>query len=84
MTPELQRAMARYEEARIQYKRAVLASLDGTSDGTAIREAIRAVQGASAELGRSQAAPPAPPAATPNQPAAPPGWGFVLRFLKAG
>ena len=70
MTPELQHAMAQYEDARIQYKKAVLASLNGTSrlrslapspggsasNGEAIRQAIRQFQDASAELKRHRAA----------------------------
>ncbi len=84
MTPELQRAMARYEDARIEYKKAVLASLDGTSDGLAIRQAIRAFQDASAELKRHQAAPATPAETAQDEPAAAPGWGFVLKLLKAG
>ena len=74
MTRELQRAMARYEEARFQYRRAVLASLDHASDGAAIRLAIRAFQDARAELKRFEAPLPAPapePArARPEAPAA--------------
>ncbi len=52
MTPELLRAMARYEEARFLYRKAVLASLDGKSKGQAIRHAIRLLQSAKAELSR--------------------------------
>lgn len=50
MTTELQHAMARYEEARIAYRKAVLASLNGESNGDAIRDAIKAFQVARAEL----------------------------------
>jgi hypothetical protein len=57
MTPELRRAMARYEEARFLYRKAVLASLEGTSDGQAIRQAIRVFQRAKAELNRLEGAP---------------------------
>ncbi len=84
MTPELQRAMAGYEAARIEYKKAVLASLDGTSDGTAIRQAIRAFQDASAELKRHKAAPATLPRTAKKEPAAAPSWGFFLKLLKAG
>ncbi len=84
MTPALQRAMAQYEEARIRYKKAVLASLNGSSNGDAIREAIRKVQGASAELKRHQASSPTLPLAPQNEPAASPNWGFFMKFLKVG
>jgi len=46
MTTELQRAMARYEEARILYKKAVLGSLNGAANGDAIRQAIQEFQSA--------------------------------------
>jgi len=52
MTTELQHAMARYEEARIAYRKAVLGSLNGDSNGDAIREAIKRFQIARAELKR--------------------------------
>jgi len=99
MTTELQRAMARYEEARVQYKKAVLASLNGASNGDAIRHAIQSFQRASSELKRLQGS-PAP--AAPQQrlqgslaPAAPKTkqrqvpelfavWGFMRRLLRAG
>ena len=81
MTPELQRAMAQYEEARIQYRKAVLASLNGMSDGEAIRQAVRKVQAASAWLKRYQATSPAPPPAARNEPAM---LNFVVNLLKAG
>jgi hypothetical protein len=55
MTTELQHAMARYEEARIAYRKAVLASLNGDSDGDAIREAIKDFQVARAGLKRADA-----------------------------
>jgi hypothetical protein len=61
MTNELQRAMARCEEARVRYRKAVLASLDGASNGDVIRQAIREYQRACAELKRLS--PPAPPPA---------------------
>jgi hypothetical protein len=79
MTPELQRAMAQYEEARIEYKKAVLASLNGASDGDAIRRAIRKFQAASAWLKRYQAAAPAPAPAPHDEPV----WSFVAKLLKA-
>jgi hypothetical protein len=65
MTNELKRAMARYEEARVRYRKAVLASLDGASNGDVILAAIRDFQRASAEL--KQLSPPAkaPPASSP-------------------
>ena len=50
MTTELQRAMALYEEGRIQYRKTVLASLDRAADGDAIRLAIENFRKASAEL----------------------------------
>lgn len=50
--------MARYEEARFLYRKAVLASLDGTSKGQAIRQAIRVFQSAKAELNRLEGPPP--------------------------
>jgi hypothetical protein len=55
MTTELQHAMARYEEARIAYRKAVLASLNGDSDGDAIRDAIKDFQVARAGLKRADA-----------------------------
>lgn len=60
MTRELQRAMARYEEARFEYRKAVLVSLDGVSNGQAIQQAIRAFQSASAELKRLEKCLPRP------------------------
>ncbi len=84
MTPALQRAMAQYEEACIRYKKAVLASLNGSSNGDAIREAICKVQDASAELKRHQAAPTTLPPTPQNKPVASPSWGFFMRLLKAG
>src|SRR5512146_2592796 len=58
MTTELQRVMARYEEARIAYKKAVLASLNGDSTGESIRQAITRFELAGAELRRITGAPP--------------------------
>ena len=84
MTTELQRAMAQLEEARIQYKKAVLASLDGARNGEAIRRAIQRFQSASAELRRVREADPAPPAEARSEPAPSSGWGFVRRLLDAG
>ena len=49
--------MARYEEARIRYQKAVLASLNGASSGDAIRQAIVAFQAASGDLKQLTAAP---------------------------
>ena len=87
MTTELQRAMARYEEARIQYKKAVLASLGGASNGGAIRRAIQDFQGASSALKRLTAAPAPVPTvpSTPQDESEPfPGWGFMRRLLQTG
>jgi len=92
MTAELQQAMARYEEARIRYRKAVLSSLDGTSNGDAIRQAIVACQEAGSELRKLRGTPPVQAAAAPAHRAAPaseakareqaiPGWAFVRRFL---
>ena len=90
MTTELQRAMARYEEARVEYKKAVLASLGGASNGDAIRKAIQSFQRASAELkeltATGRAAPT--PAAAPERPQREepegfPAWGFMRRLLRA-
>jgi hypothetical protein len=82
MTRELQHAMAQYEEARIRYRHAVLASLDGESSGDAIRQAIQAFQAARAELARhdGRVTPAAPPQLQPEDSGA---WGFVRRLLKA-
>jgi hypothetical protein len=85
MTTELQRAMARYEEARGRYKTAVLGSLNGDSNGDAIRRAIQEFQEASAELRRVSppaAAPPRKPTAE-EKPALTP-LEFVWKLLKAG
>jgi hypothetical protein len=83
MTPELRRAMARYEEARFLYRKAVLASLNGTADGQAIRQAIRAVQSTQAELNRlagpprdARVEPRREPRATPSG-LWPRRWGFA-------
>jgi hypothetical protein len=84
MTPELQRAMARYEEARIQYRKALIASRDGAPQGAAIREAIREVQRASAELKRHRPEPPpSPVVAAQNEPREVTSWRVLLPFLKA-
>jgi hypothetical protein len=83
MTSELQRAMARYEEARGAYKKAVLASLHGESSGDAIRRAIHEFQAANAELRKLM--PPKPPPKPPaeERPSLTP-LDFVLKLLKAG
>ena len=86
MTTELQRAMARYEEARIRYRKAVLASLNGASNGDTIREAIKSFQRANADLMRLTAPPPAPralrvvpdPSPEPSPSAA---WAYIRRVL---
>jgi hypothetical protein len=97
MTTELQRVMARYEDARIEYKKAVLSSLKGDSRGEAIRQAIRDFQTASAELkrvtGKPVASAPRPPVVphrlsrplTMNraQPAFS-GFSFLRSLLSAG
>ncbi len=94
MTTELQHVMARYEEARIQYRKAVLASLNGDASGEGIREAIREFQRASAELRRITGGPPrvrAAPAARALQVASARrperafvGAGFFRRLLSVG
>ncbi len=96
MTTELQHVMARYEEARIAYKKAVLASLNGAARGEGIRHAIRDFQQASAELRRltGGAAHPRPAAVAPvrhvvaRAPKAPEresvGAGFFRRLLSVG
>ena len=86
MTTELQRAMARYEEARIRYRKAVLASLNGASNGQTIREAIKSFQRANADLKRLTAPPP-PPRAVRVAPAPEPetvpaaAWAYVRRLV---
>lgn len=67
MTTELQHAMARYEEARIAYRKAVLASLNGESNGDAIRVAIQNFQVARAELKLVGGAAPAQAVAVPQR-----------------
>jgi len=84
MTTELQRAMARYEEARIRYKKAVLASLHGGSSGAAIREAIVAFQAASAHLKRLTPAERSPAEEVVPAESATSGWALVRRLLKVG
>ena len=66
MTNELQRAMARCEEARVRYRKAVLASLAGASNGDEIRQSIRDFQRASAELKRLTPTAKPPAAAAPG------------------
>jgi hypothetical protein len=80
MTRELQQAMARYEESRAAYRVAVLSSLNGESNGEAIRLAIRSFQSARSELVRLGGL----PAATPVKP--PPreesaAWRLARRLL---
>jgi hypothetical protein len=65
MTTDMRRAMARYEEARAAYQRAVLASLDGRSKGEAIRQAIAEFRVAQQELRRFR--PRVPPASPPSE-----------------
>ncbi len=85
MTTELQRAMARYEEARILYKKAVLGSLNGAANGDAIRRAIQEFQSASAELKRVTAAPsPRARSSRQDEAVSSPSWNLFRRFLKAG
>lgn len=86
MTTELQRAMARYEEARIRYRKAVLASLHGASNGQSIREAITSFQQASANLKKLTAPPPPPRAVRVVAEPAPEtltvaAWSYVRRLL---
>jgi hypothetical protein len=92
MTTELQRAMARYEDARIAYKKAVLASLNGRSRGESIRESIREFQNASRDLRRLTGAPPRPragaavqsqAAVAPRRQSAVASVGFFRRLLSA-
>ncbi len=85
MTTELQRAMARYEEARIRYRKAVLASLNGASNGESIRDAIRSFQRASADLKRLTSPEPPPRPLRVAEPAPEPlpsaGWRSFRRML---
>jgi hypothetical protein len=77
--------MARYEEARIRYQKTVLGSLQGASNGEAIRHAILAFQAASADLKRltgDASASPAPAKAAANESVIP-GLSFVMRLLRA-
>jgi hypothetical protein len=86
MTRELQHAMAQYEEARIRYRQAVLASLNGeSSGGEAIREAIQAFQGARAELAKHGATRPGnvPVRAERERAEESGAWGLVRRLLHA-
>jgi hypothetical protein len=75
--------MARYEDARIAYKKAVLASLHGASNGESIRQAIVKFQEASAELKRLQDAPAPVLANDEAETSAFPGWQLFRRLLKA-
>ena len=83
MTSELQRAMARYEEARGRYKQSVLASMQGASTGDDIRRAIKEFQAANAELRRLRPPKPAaPPPRAEERPALTP-LDLVWKLLKA-
>jgi hypothetical protein len=85
MTSELQRAMARYEEARGRYKKAVLSSFRGRANGVAIRRAIQEFKAASAEL--RKLTPPAPVPPQPQRAEERPSLtplGIVWKLLKAG
>jgi hypothetical protein len=87
MTTELQRAMAQYEEGRIQYRRTLLASLDRSADGDAIRLAIENFQKASAELRclqRLQAGPLRTPTRTQEVPVSLRTAGFMLTKFVVG
>jgi hypothetical protein len=87
VTNELKRAMARYEEARVRYRKAVLASLDGASNGDVIRQAIREVQRASSELKRLAPPTPAParpvvePVVAPTDERIATAWSSLRRLL---
>jgi hypothetical protein len=86
MTPELQRAMARYEEAYLEYRKALLASHGHSCDGSAVRQAIRAFQDARAELRRLEATLSGAEPSTAGPTAAtsrPQGRGLFVNFLKA-
>ncbi len=87
MTHEMKRAMARYEEARVRYRKALLSSLDGASNGDVIRQAIRDIQRASSELKRLAPAAPAParpvaePAVAPAEERIATAWSSLRRLL---
>ena len=83
MTSELQRAMARYEEARGRYKRSVLASMQGESTGDDIRRAIKEFQAANAELRRLRPPSPPPPRAPVEERPSLTPLELVWRLLKA-
>ena len=88
MRPELQRAMARYEEARFQYRKALLASMRHECDGATIRHAIRSFQDARAELKRVEAwlrPPPLPKKARAAAPArsGSQALGLFVKLLRA-
>lgn len=73
--------MAQYEDSRIKYRQAVLASLNaapGAAPGEAIKEAIDAFQLARAELARHGYPPPPPP-----KPVAESLRRKLVRFLRA-
>lgn len=86
MTTELQTVLARYEDARIEYKKAVLASLHGESGGEAIRRAIVEFQEASAALRRTTGRPVRQPRAAPREvrETAANGFAFFRRLLDVG
>ena len=86
MTTELQTVLARYEDARIEYKKAVLASLHGESGGEEIRRSIRAFQDASAALRRmtGRSTPPPRVAVREAKPPTANGFAFFRRLLDVG
>jgi hypothetical protein len=75
--------MARYEQARFEYRKAVLASLDGVSNGQAIQQAIRAFQSASAELKRLERCLPRPESKRDVEAVASRESSFLHRLLSA-
>ena len=93
MTGELQRAMARYEEARGNYRVAVLGSIVTPGKGAAIRAAIEEYQAARVELARlttagadaaervGAAGAPAPGPARPSRPAFGVALGGLLSLV---
>ena len=69
--------MAQYEEARLRYRCAVLASLNDGAKGEGIRQAIQAIQAARAEVARH--GPPPPPIERVAEESG--AWAFVRRLL---